>query len=104
MGAKLKIVRRGGYTDMLRAYRIFVNDVHAGNVARNGVLDLEVPSGPVKVEARIDWGRSEPLVLNAAPNQMIEVEVSNHWSPFLAIWGATFGYRNYLLLKRIGSS
>jgi hypothetical protein len=99
--SKLKIVRQGGYSDTLRSYKIFVNDDLVGNVARNSVLDLDVPSGAVKVQARIDWGRSRPLVVNAAPNQTIEVEVSNNWGPLLGIWGATFGAGSYLLLKEL---
>lgn len=99
--SKLKIIRHSGYADRLRSYKIFVNDKHVGNVARNSVLDLEVPSGPLKVQARIDWGRSRQLVVNAAPNQTIEIEVSNRWGPFLGLWGATFGAGSYLLLKQL---
>jgi hypothetical protein len=106
MGAvsKLKVVRHSGYTDKLRSYRIFVNDKHVGNVAQKSVLDLDVPSGAVKVLARIDWCRSQPLVFDAAPNQTIEIEVSNNWGPFLGLWGVIFGSGSYLLLKRVGSS
>jgi hypothetical protein len=99
--SKLKITRHGGFADRLRSYKIFVNDEHVGNVARNSVLDLDVPSGAVKVQARIDWGRSRPLVVNAAPNQTIEVEVSNNWSPLLALWAATFGAGSYLRLEEL---
>jgi hypothetical protein len=98
--SKLKIIRHGGYADRFRSYKIFVNDQHVGDVARNSVLDFEVPSGAVKVQARIDWGRSRPLDLNASPNQTIELEVSNHWGPLLGLWGATFGAGSYLLLKQ----
>ena len=101
--SKLKIVRHGGYSDRLRSYKVFVNDEHVGNVARNSALDLDVPSGAVKVQARIDWGRSRPLVVNAAPNQTVEVEVSNNWGPLLGIWGATFGAGSYLLLRELNT-
>ena len=99
----LKVIRHGGYADKLRSYRIFVNDAHVGNVAEDSVLVCEVPSGTIKVQARIDWCRSEPLVLDAAPDQTIEFVVSNHWGPFLALWAVTFGSGSYLLLKQIGS-
>jgi hypothetical protein len=102
--SKLKIIRHGGNADRLRSYKIFVDDKHVGNVSHNGVLDLEVPNGTVKVQARIDWARSRPLVVNAAPNQTIEIEVSNHWGLFLALWSVTFGAGNYLLLKQLSSS
>jgi hypothetical protein len=98
--SKLRIVRRGGYADMLRSYKIFVNDEATGSIARNSVLDLDVPSGPLKVEARVDWGRSQPVMIEAQPDQTVEVEVSNHWGPWLAPWAITFGASSYLTLKQ----
>jgi hypothetical protein len=101
----LRIVRHSGYADVLRSYKTFINGVHVGAIARNSVLDLQVPSGPVTIEARVDWGRSRPLTIEATPNQRIEVEVFNTWGALLAIWAVTFGYRSYLTLKqRPGSS
>jgi hypothetical protein len=99
--AKLRIVRHGGYADFLRSYKIFVNDVTAGTISRNAVLDLEVPSGRLKIEARVDWGRSQPLVVDAAPGQTITVEVSNHWGAWLSLWAITFGARSYLELNEV---
>ena len=52
---KLRIIRRSEYIDMLRSYRIIVNGTEVGTIARNAALDLEVPSGPLKIEARLDW-------------------------------------------------
>ena len=100
----LRIVRHSGYADFLRSYKIFVNGAEAGTIARNSVLDLTVPSGPVAIEARIDWGRSRPLTIDAAPGQRIEVEVYNTWGAFLAIWGVTLGYRSYLTVRQLPAS
>ena len=97
----LRVVRGSGYADWLRNYKILVNGAEAGIIAPKSVLDVEVPCGKVTVEARLDWGRSQPLTIEAAPGQRIDVEVSNHWGALLALWGSTFGYRNYLLLKRV---
>ncbi len=99
--ADCKVVRDGGYADALRAYRIFVNDEPVGTIARNATLEVEAPSGPLKVEARVDWGRSEPLLLQAAPNQTIDVEVRNHWGSWFSLWAITFGSKRYLTLKQI---
>src|ERR1700692_1975903 len=101
---KLKVVRGGGYADAIRSYKIFVNKEKVGTIARNSVLNLEVPSGPLTVEARVDWGRSRPLTIAATPDQRIEIEVSNHWGALLGLWAITFGYRSYLTLKQVPSS
>jgi hypothetical protein len=102
--SKLTIVRRGGFTDMLRTYKIFVNDEQVGTVDRDAVLNVEVPSGRLKVQARIDWAKSRPLMIEVAPNEKIQIEVSNRLGLLLAIWGSTFGFRSYLKLERLQSS
>jgi hypothetical protein len=98
---KLRIIRHSGYADALRSYKIIINGSEVGTIAKNAVLDIEVPSGSLRIEARLDWGRSQPLLIDAAPNQRIEIEVSNHWGALLAIWAATFGSRSYLTLKEL---
>ena len=100
----LRIVRGSGYADRLRSYKIFINGAQVGTIARDTVLDLQVPSGPLTIEARLDWGRSQPLTIEATPDQRIEIEVSNHWGALLALWGITFGFRTYLTLKRLPAS
>jgi hypothetical protein len=97
---KVRIIRHSGYADRLRSYRIIINGGEAGTIANNSVIEFAVPSGPLTIEARLDWGRSRPLNIEALPNENIEVEVSNHWGAFLGIWAITFGFRSYLTLKR----
>jgi hypothetical protein len=97
----LRIVRRSGYADALRSYKILVNGAAVGSVARNSVLDLEVPCGPLTIEARVDWARSPPLAIEAVPGKRTEIEVSNYWGALLGLWAVTFGYRSYLLLKQL---
>jgi hypothetical protein len=65
------------------------------------VLDIDAPSGALRIEARIDWGRSRPLSIDASPDQIIEIEVSNEWSPLLGLWAITFGKNNYLTLRQL---
>jgi hypothetical protein len=99
----LRIVRGSGYADRIRRYKIYINGAQVGTIARNALLDLEVPCGPLTVDARIDWGRSQPLTIDARPDRRIEIDVSNHWGALLALWGITFGFRSYLILKRLDS-
>jgi hypothetical protein len=98
---KLRIVRGSGYADRIRRYQIVINGARVGNIAHDSVLDLEVPSGPLTIEAEIDWCRSQPLAIEARPDKRIEIEVSNNFGSLMALWGITFGYRSYLALKRL---
>lgn len=102
--ATLRVVRGGGYADRLRQYKIFINGTQAGAIARDATLDLEVQSGALTIEARLDWGRSHPLRIDATPDQRIVIEVLNNWGALLALWGITFGFRTYLKLKRVPAS
>jgi hypothetical protein len=99
----LRVIRRSEFADRFRSYTIFVNGTAVGTIARNSVLELEVPSGRLTIEARVDWGRSPPLTIEAAAGKKIEIEVSNHWRALLAVWGITFGHRSYLTLKQPAS-
>ena len=79
----LRLVRGSGYADWLRRYKIFINGAQVGTIARDAILDLEVPSGPLTIEARIDWGRSQPLTIEVTPNQSAHTDDRDH--PFRRI-------------------
>jgi hypothetical protein len=96
----IRLVRPAAYADLIRSYKILLNGKPAGSIANKGTLEIAAPAGPNTVEARIDWGRSEPLTINAAPHQTVEIEVRNHWGPLLALWAITFGKNSYLVLTQ----
>jgi hypothetical protein len=95
----IRVVRPSQYVDMLRSYQIMLNGGKVGSIARNDVLEVTAPAGKATIEARIDWGRSRPLMIDAKPGQTIEIEVRNRWGSLLAIWAITFGRGSYLELR-----
>ena len=100
--SKLRVLRPGrNYADRLRSHKIYVDDILVGAVAQEAVLELDIPSGAHIVRAKIDWCRAKPLKINGAPGQTVEVEVSNRWGAFLALWAITFGAGSYLTLQPI---
>ena len=98
--ATLILRRGGGYADRMRAYRILIDGADAGEVRRNDRVVLDVPAGPVTVQARIDWARSKPMQLTLGDGEEAEIEVSNTHGAILAVWAITFGMNNYLTLTR----
>jgi hypothetical protein len=86
---------------MLRSYQIFIDGKNVGALGRNDALEVKAPAGSLTIEARLDWGRSEPLTITAAPNRKIEIEVTNNWGALLSIWAVTFGKNTYLKLRQI---
>jgi hypothetical protein len=95
----IKIIRPSQYADMMRSYQIMLNGQKAGSIAKGGVLELAAPAGRMTIEARIDWGRSQPLMIDAKPGEAHEIEVRNHWGNALALWAITFGRNSYLELS-----
>jgi hypothetical protein len=98
---KVRIIRGSRYVDALRSYKIFINDSEVGTLSRDSVLEIDAPSGALRIDARIDWGRSRPLSINISPGRIVEIEVSNEWSSLLALWAITFGKNNYLTLRQL---
>jgi hypothetical protein len=96
----IRVVRRGAFADLIRSYEILLNGKSAGSIANKGTLEFAAPAGANTLEAKIDWGRSRPLTIDAAPGQTVEIEVSNHWGPLLALWAITFGKNSYLVLTQ----
>jgi hypothetical protein len=90
----IRLVRPSLLVDVLRSYRILVN----GKIGNNSTLEVKIPASPVTIEARLDWVRSQPLTIHAAPDQMIEIEVRNHWGASRALWAISFGRNSYLVL------
>jgi hypothetical protein len=96
----IRFVRSSTYADSIRSYKILLNGKVAGSIGNGGVLEIAAPAGAITIEAKIDWARSRPLTINAAPHQTIEIEVSNHWGALLSLWAITFGKNSYLLLTQ----
>jgi hypothetical protein len=95
---KIRLVRPSRLADRIRSYNILVNGKSAGFIGNNGTLEIAAPAGAITIQAAIDWARSAPLTVNALPDQTIEIEVSNPWSSWKALWAVTFGRNTYLLL------
>ncbi len=101
LASKIKFIRSDRYADKLRDYKIFANGILRGKISRNSIFEFEVPSGQMTLQGRIDWARSKPLQIDIKPGESITVEISNEWSPLLALWAITFGSGNYLTLTRM---
>ncbi len=76
-GAAVIEIRRVGWGDAFRRYRVLVDGRECGALRLGGRLVLAHAGGVVRVEARIDWCAAEPLLFRLAPGQRALVEVFN---------------------------
>jgi len=99
----LIIVRARQYADMLRHYRIVVDDHEVGRIRWGGDLRVELPCGDHRLVARIHWALSRELPFGIREREIIEVEVGSKvrgWALLGAPYFATLGCRDYLYLRR----
>ena len=72
----IKITRKHEWADMLRVYKIFIDDIHSGNIKRNETKEFYVDNGVHVVCAKIDWVRSNDVSVDVN-NAMVELEVGS---------------------------
>jgi hypothetical protein len=94
----IRIIRLASTADRLMPYHIYANGVEIGTVRNHSIADFAVPSGPLTIEARIDWGRSPPLRVEAPTGGRVNIAVANRWGALFSLWGMAFRYRRYLTL------
>ncbi len=99
--ATLVVTRGGGFSDRLRAYKILVNGVEKVEIKAKSRVEIPVSADAHMVQATIDWTSSNFLLVTLAPGEVAEIEVSNTFGAWRAIWAISFGARNYLTLKQV---
>lgn len=82
---KLTIKRGGGYSDMLRAYRIEIDGDVVGSIKRHQTRTFDVPEGMHKVRMRIDWCGSPIVDVPVGPQGAELICSPNKYLPWLAI-------------------
>jgi hypothetical protein len=83
---------KGGGRDLLRAYKVLIDDVQVAKIRRGQRLTLPVSAGQHTVRLTIDWTSSLPLELDLAPGASAELAC--------APAGPGFTADNYIELKR----
>ena len=51
----IRVTRGSSYTDIIRAYKIFIDGVYCGDIKRNETVEFPVENGRHEVCAKIDW-------------------------------------------------
>ena len=99
----IRITRGSSYADKLRAYKIFIDGVHRGDIKRNETVEFPVENGRHKVCAKIDWCSSNSLFVEVN-DSAVSIEVGSPlvgWRSFLALVYITSLRHKYLWLKEV---
>jgi hypothetical protein len=106
MAATLKIIRKGGYVNILRPYTVFVDGISKTPIYRNETKEINIAEGTHTVICKIDWCTSNEVSFIATDGQEIIVEVGSLQFNFLTIgvqmlYYLTIGRKKYLWLKML---
>jgi hypothetical protein len=96
----LRVIRLSSFSERRHPYEIFVNGAFVGALARNRVIEFQVPSGTLVVEVRTGRVGSRPIMVETSPERKVEIEVWNRGGTLRAIWAATLGSDEFLALRQ----
>lgn len=98
------IKRTRQWADFARSYRIIADGSEVGRIRAGGELQLEFSPGQHVLSARLDWTRSQDLSVVVEADKRIDLEVGSNakaWLLFAELYLVTFGFREYLYLRRM---
>jgi len=99
----LLVLRPRQYADMMRDYCILVDGREIGSIRRGQEFRVELSVGEHQILARIDWCRSNCLVVGIRSGEVTEVEVGNNckgWGGIIAaLFHIAIAWHEYLYLR-----
>lgn len=98
----IRIKRKHAMIDLLRAYRVLINDQEVGRIKNGKECEYAPQCGTHCLQLQIDWRFSNPVEFDFK-DELIEFECGNDFHGMRAILGVlnVFGSRGeYLWLKR----
>lgn len=103
--SEIQIARDSGfYTDRGRAYKVLVDGEEAGDVRQGETKSFTVEAGSHEVQMKIDWCRSRPVAVDAAPGTPARLGCRPAARPWSVLWYTTFGRSRYIELDDAAAS
>lgn len=99
------ILNRGNnYTDKIRDYKIFINDKYFDSIKNDSNLEIDNVENNSKIQIRIDWCKSNTIILNFKIQKIIQLSVEPNckgWKIILYPFYITLFKNKYLVLKNV---
>ncbi len=99
----LRVIRKSNYTDKLRHYKIFIDDVYSGKISENQTRTFDLEPGKHSIYAKIDWGISNTITFDSVDGDRT-FEVGPNVVGLKRLIGllyVTLLYKKYLFLKEL---
>ena len=89
---------RAWWRDIIRSYRILLDDQLVARVRNGRTVELDVPPGHHRVQARIDWSGSPVIQVEAKSGAEVHLDVRPAGTP-LGIYWRLFTPTSWLALR-----
>ena len=68
----IRISRQSRYSDSLRSYKIYIDDIYCSDIKNGEVKELDIENGEHSIYLKIDWCRSKKLNFIVNSNELLE--------------------------------
>ena len=92
-----------GYTDLLRAYEIWIDGALVGKIRRGESQVVELDAGEHEVCLKLDWCRSPSVRVALGAGERVELAAAPNAHPLAVLYYATFGRKRYIRLDRLSA-
>jgi len=102
----VNLKREKSYSDGLRKYKIYIDDVYVSEISAGTSLNLNVPRGKHKIYLKIDWCSSNVLDINCLDEEAINLECGNAlkgYKKLFTLLYISFLRKDYLWIKEVGN-
>lgn len=103
MSASITLTRDNGYVDLVRDYRVMVDDKEVGRIGQSQTKQFAIEPGTHTVRLKIDWCGSPTLTVDAIEGETVKLECVSAlrgWKMCLAIFYVTIWTKEYISLQR----
>ncbi len=73
----IRISRQTRYSDSLRSYKFYIDDVHCGDIKDGEIKELNIENGEHSIYLKIDWCTSKKLNFIVNSNELLEFYCGN---------------------------
>src|SRR5262245_49871573 len=88
------------WQDRLRSYKVVLDGEVVGSIGWGEDKVFDVSPGSHTVQLRIDWCRSEAIVVDVRDGERAQLKCHGR-SPLLAMYWVTFARNRYIALERL---
>jgi len=94
----------GGFTDHLRSYKVVLDGEVVGRLLAGEYCAFEVAPGSHELFLKIDWGRSEKVIVSLAADQTAQFRCAPRGNVLTGLYWATLGSSRSIELTEVAGS